>query len=209
MQVIAVIADLVGSKSIGARPAFQRQLNRTLRRATAEARGLASPYTLTLGDEFQAVYRGPDSLLADAVKIMAEIHPVQARFAFGAGELTTRINPEQALGMDGPAFHRARAALAELKRDGRLLRIAGAAEAPWAFANHVLNLLSHQIDGWTRNRLLVLAGLLQGRVAKELEAELKISRVAIYKNIRAAALDDVVGVCQEITAALHRALRGT
>jgi len=207
MQFIAVIGDIVGSRDVTRRSVFQRRLAHTLKKTDGGARQLASPYTITLGDEFQAVYRGADTLFADAFTIMAQIHPVRARFAFGVGGLTTRINPVQALGMDGPAFHGARDALLALKEDERLLRIAGEPEKAWALANHVLSLLSHEIEGWSRNRLLVLAGLLRGLPVKEIEAGLEISRVAVYKNIRAAALDEVVGICHELADALNRALR--
>ena len=207
MQVIAVIGDLVGSKALAERAALQRKLKKQLERVSKDAKGLASPYTLTLGDEFQAVYRGAESVLGDIVALLAEIHPVRARFALGVGALTTRINAQQALGMDGPAFHQARAALMALKEDRRLLRVAGSEPKDWAFANHVLNLLSHQVEGWTQNRLRVLAGLLREKSVKEIEGGLEISRVAIYKNIRAAALDEVAGICHELSAALGRALR--
>ncbi len=207
MQVITVIGDLVASRQVGQRSVFQRRLAKALERTSGGARRLASPYTLTLGDEFQAVYRGAETLFADTLGLMAAIHPVRARFVFGVGELTTRINPTQALGMDGPAFHQARDALTALKVDERLLRIAGAEEKPWVMGNHVLNLISHELEGWSRNRLLILAGLLQGKPVREIEAGLKISRVAVYKNIRAAALDDVAAICQELAGAMDGALR--
>lgn len=207
MRVIAIIGDLVASKEVAKREVFQRRLVKTLAEVGDGAAHLASPYTVTLGDEFQGVYRGASSLFADVFTIMAEIHPVRARFALGVGELTTRINPRQALGMDGPAFHQARAALTSLKEDGRLLRIAGQSPDTWRLQNHVLNLISHQVDGWTRNRLLIVAGLLRGSAPKEIEAGLSISRVAVYKNIRAAALDDVVGICHELSRVLDETLR--
>lgn len=207
MQVIALIGDLRASRRLPQRPAFQRKLAKVLAQTTRDARRLASPFTLTLGDEFQAVYRGAGSVLVDVINVMAEIHPVRARFALGVGELSTRINPTQALGMDGPAFHQARATLNALKDDGRLLRIAGARAETWALPNHVLNLLSHQIERWSSNRLRILAGLLEERGIPEIEAALGISRVAVYKNIRAAALDDVVAICHELTAAMDRELR--
>ena len=209
MRTIAVIADLVGSKQLARREAFQRRLAAVLAARSAEAEALASPFTLTLGDEFQALYRGAASVLRDVVTIWAEIHPVQARVALGVGELATRLNTKQALGMDGPAFHAARAALQTLKDEGGLLRIDGDRDADWALVNRALNLLSHQVEGWSRNRLLVLAGLMRGRSVRELESAVKISHVAVYKNIRAAALDEVAGLCQEITRALDQALRTT
>lgn len=209
MQVITIIGDIVSSRSLKDRAAFQRRLRKLLARVStaASSRTLASPYTITLGDEFQAVYRKADGIFADLFEILAEIHPVHVRLAIGVGELATRLNPTQALGMDGPAFHVARASLMELKTDGRLLRIGASAKEEWALANHLLNLLSHQLEGWTQNRLQVTAGLLRGHEVKEIEAGLEISRVAVYKNIRAAALDDVVGVCHELERAMNRALR--
>ncbi len=204
---MALIGDLVASREVPRREAFQRRLARTLARTGRSARGLASPFTLTLGDEFQAVYRGADTVFADLIAILAEIHPVRARFVLGVGKLATRINPRQALGMDGPAFHQARAALMELKPQGGFLRIAGSEPADWVLANHVLDLLSHHVAGWSRNRLLVLAALLRGEPVRAIEAALAISRVAVYKNIRAAALDDIAGICQELTRMLNAALR--
>jgi len=206
MQVIAVIGDIVASRNLPQRAVFQRRLKKVLDQTTGGARHLASPYTITLGDEFQAVYRKADGLFADVFRIMAEIHPVRTRIAIGVGDLSTRINPQQALGMDGPAFHLARAALTELKENKRLLRIKGAGEE-WRLACHLLNLLSHQVAGWSRNRLLVLEGLLRLQPVKEIEAGLQISRVAVYKNIRAAALDEVVGICHELERALNQVLR--
>lgn len=206
MQVIALIGDIVASKELPRRDAVQKRLGAVLAEVNAATGAPASPYTLTLGDEFQAVYRRADAVFADIVTIMAAVHPVQVRFAIGVGELATRINPKQALGMDGPAFHRARAALTELKDAERLLRVAGESATEWALANHILNLVSHQVAGWERNRLLILAGLLRGRKVREIEQDLTVSTVAVYKNIRAAALDDVVGVCQEITARLNAVL---
>jgi len=209
MQVLALIGDVVASRGLVERGQFQRRLGKVLAQTSRNAPNLASPYTITLGDEFQAVYRKADLLFADVFEIMAAIHPVRTRMAVGVGALTTRVNPTQALGMDGPAFHEARSALIALKQDKRLLRIGGQPAGSWALSNHILNLLSHQVEGWSQNRLFVTAGLLRGRPVKEIEEGMHISRVAVYKNIRAAALDEVVGICHELERALNHALRSS
>lgn len=206
MKVIALIGDVVASKQQARRDVLQKKLAAALAKLNESARGLASPYTLTLGDEFQAVYRRADSLLTDVVVLLAAVHPVQVRFALGVGSLSTPVNPKQALGMDGPAFHSARETLSALKEDENLLRIAGSRAEEWTLVNHVLNLLSHQIKGWSYNRLCILAGLLAGKKVREIEPGLKVSGVAVYKNIRAAALDDVVGICQQLTVLLNSAV---
>jgi hypothetical protein len=207
VNVIALIGDLVGSKSIERRAVFQRRFAQVLALRTDEAAGLASPFTLTLGDEFQAVYRSADSLWRDIMEILAAIHPVQARFAIGVGELSTRLNPEQALGMDGPAFHLARSAMTSLKESGKRLLVGAANDANWRLANHSLALISHQLESWNQKRFRILAGLLRGRSVRELETALKISKVAVYKNINVAALDDIAAICHEISRAINLELR--
>ncbi len=63
-----------------------------------------SPFTITLGDEFQAVYGGFEAVLGDTVEIIAEVYPHRLRMALGHGPLSTDLNPTAALGMDGPCF---------------------------------------------------------------------------------------------------------
>ena len=70
-----------------------------------------------------------------------------------------------------------------------------------------MNLISHHVEGWSRNRLLVIAGLLRGLPVKQIEEGLQISRVAVYKNIRAAALDEVVGICHGLEREIDQVLR--
>jgi hypothetical protein len=213
MKYIALIGDIVDSKSLPGREAFQKQLTAALREASERKPKLASPYTITLGDEFQAVYKSADNLFLDIFSIMGDIHPQEARFGAGLGELTTAINPKQALGMDGPAFHRARESITILKKSGYLIGLQGEPPAHagefdhWKLLNHLLNIVSHKIGSWEKNRLRVLCGLLQKRSVAEIEEELKVSNVAVYKNINAGALDELMGLCNEITRLLNRELK--
>ncbi len=213
MKYLAVIGDVVDSKRVKGRKEFQSQLADVLKRASQRNAALVSPYTITLGDEFQAVYRQADRLFVDLFAILREVHPVEVRFAVGLGELSTAINPKQALGMDGPAFHRAREGIIGLKKTEFRLRIQGDDSGiesvfdPWRLINHLLNLVSHKTGSWGRNRWHILSGLLTGRTVAELEEELKISRVAVYKNINAAALDEIKESCDEITRFLNQELK--
>ena len=117
MKYLVLIGDIVASRRLPARAQFQRRMKCVLQALNSRRKSLVSPYTLTLGDEFQAVYRDADTAFADVFGLMAEIAPVQARFALSVGEIVTPINPAQSIGMDGPAFHRARALLDRLKTE--------------------------------------------------------------------------------------------
>ena len=68
---------------------------------------------------------------------------------------------------------------------------------------HVLDVT----DGRITHQDVWCGGRWEAALQAEIEAGLTISRVAVYKNIRAAALDDVVGICHELTRALNQALR--
>lgn len=215
MQYLALIGDVVGSKDVPKRADLQKKLTQALKKINdRKPRPVVSPYTVTLGDEFQAVYKTADTLFLDVFSILVEVYPEKIRFGVGLGELTTPINSKQALGMDGPAFHRARAAIAVLKESEDLIRLQG--EPPpqqkpefdqWRLFAYLLNFVSQKVGNWERNRLRIICGLLANRSVAELEQELKVSKVAVYKNINTAALDEFVGLCNEITRYLNAELK--
>ena len=107
MQAIVVIGDIIGSSRIKGRRAFQENFSREIELLN-RGRQFASPYTVTLGDEFQAVYRDATTLFNDLFTLIAGLLPQRIRLSIGVGHLTTKFNRHQAIGMDGPAFHVAR-----------------------------------------------------------------------------------------------------
>ncbi|MFS8639322.1 MAG: SatD family protein [Symbiobacteriaceae bacterium] len=124
MRYWAVIGDLARSRRIRHRAEFQRRLETLLdqvnRRFTT---GLVSRWVVTAGDEFQALYVHPEGLVQAVHFLCEEIWPQRARFGVGYGGLATALKDE-AVGMDGPAFYAARAALEEAKRGRYLVRVA-------------------------------------------------------------------------------------
>jgi len=116
MRHTALIGDLVGSKTLA--PEARRKVQRALkglfeRLAPAATPGVSSQPTITLGDEFQALFSAAESAAAIRTfltDVQDVCRPVGVRFGIGVGELTTDRTPV-AIGMDGPCFHRAREAL--------------------------------------------------------------------------------------------------
>ncbi|MFZ5494945.1 MAG: SatD family protein [Verrucomicrobiota bacterium] len=206
MKYLVLIGDIVGSRGLSARAQFQRRMKGVLQALNGRRKTLASPYTLTLGDEFQAVYRDADAAFADVFAVLAEIAPVQARFALAVGEIVTPVNPTQAIGMDGPAFHRARALLEQLKAGRRLLGVDGGAGG-WTLPAAALAVLSGQLAGWRENRLKLFARILAGEPAGELAKRTGITPRAVNKNIRAADLDEWKRILDEITRLLNEELK--
>ncbi|HYC70557.1 MAG TPA: SatD family protein [Opitutaceae bacterium] len=206
MKYLVLIADVVGSRQVPGRARFQRRLKQELAALNVRRR-LASPYTLTLGDEFQAVHRDAAGVFADIFTVLARVAPVRLRFALAVGEIVTPVNPEQAIGMDGSAFHRARAQLERLKREGRLFAVQDGRPEPDQVTMATLNVLSGQVEGWKPTRCQLFAGLLEGGSPAELAKRTGITIRAVNKNIRAAELDEWRLILQNIERALTAELK--
>ena len=112
----AVIGDIVKSKNIGNRNSVQKELQELLSGISKNhASCIASKFTITLGDEFQALLKTPVDMLNIIEEIKSGMNGMKIRFGIGFGEITTGINPELSIGADGPAYYSARRALNEIK----------------------------------------------------------------------------------------------
>jgi len=166
---VAVIGDIVASRQIPDRWRFQEDLKRGLKALSARAPALVSPWTITLGDEFQAVFAGAEGLMSSLWGVQRILQPQRARLSLGIGHIDTAINPDAALGMDGPAFHRARRGMLRLKDDERRLFAVHADDEAPARVEDVLNLAAEVVyGGRSGSRLELLAELLQGRSPQDI-----------------------------------------
>ncbi len=208
MRYLVVIGDVVGSRALKARATFQRKLETLLAAVSSGQTALASPYTLTLGDEFQAVYRRAEGVFSDLVRIRAECLPVEVRFSVALGRISTAINPRQALGMDGPAFHLARERIERLKQTGGRFSLAGDLPGDVRTREALLDLVSSWTEGWKVNRWAILLGVLEGKPVAQLAEELGISEPAVYKNIHAGRLESWADLLRREETLLGRALTG-
>ncbi len=206
MSSLALIADLVHSREAKDRGALQKTLKAALGDLNERHRDhLLSPLTLTLGDEFQALFRDAGSLWKVVAHLQASLHPVAIRFGFGLGEVTTEINPDAALGMDGPAFYRARDAIEAAKAGELYYRIEGLEEGD--LANHSLALMSRLQAKWQGRRFQVLARHLDEQPVAEMADALDISQPAVYKNIHDGYLETLEGIMAAIARDMDRQLR--
>ncbi|PTY37327.1 hypothetical protein BGP77_06095 [Saccharospirillum sp. MSK14-1] len=203
-----MIGDLVASRRSSLRQQLQEQLKQALDDLNQDRTGLTSPYTITLGDEFQVVYEQADRVFADCLAIAAAVYPVRMRFSLSLGEISTELNPDQALGMDGPAFYQARDGIDQLKRSGELFRLAGLNDAEQPLATGGLGLFSHQLNKWNANRLHILNRLLQDWRVERIAEELNISEQAVYKNINSGGLHAVIRLLTALTQTLNESMRG-
>lgn len=208
MKTIVVIGDVQESRKIGNRSALQAELQAVLNRLNRRGLGLLSPYTITLGDEFQAVYGDAHRLFNDFWEILLGIHPTGVRFSIGVDELSTPLNPKQAIGMDGPAFHLAREGIVRLKKSKSIFRVAPVEPPLLPLVNHGLELISKMARNWSRNRMEILLSLMRGEKPEQAAKKLSISTVAVYKNINVGALDTIINIQTEVCRLVAEAVEG-
>jgi hypothetical protein len=201
MNVIAIIGDVVSSRLIPSRDRFQRTLMETIADINTSHRP-ASPFTLSTGDEIEAAYRNADTLFRDLLTLTAAIYPQRIRFAIALGEITTDLNPDNPLVMDGPAFHTARKGIAELRSAKELLRIDTTLPIDIALEDHAARLLSYHVRQWKTTRWALYRLITAGTTPAAARKALGISLTAVYKNIKMGMIDLV----QEMADDLGRSL---
>jgi hypothetical protein len=203
MKRIALIADIVSSTKISERASVQDRLGTVLEGLNRTNPAIASPYTITLGDEFQALFNRADFLIPDVMTILEAVYPERVRFAFGVGSIETRINPNQAIGMDGPAFHHARKAIEEIAGTRSLMNIGGLCAPSAALARDTLALVSHHIRRWKRSRLQMFTLLHRGRSVRDIAGHLALSSKTVYKAIDLAGIKVILRLSNSVAVAIN------
>jgi hypothetical protein len=133
-------------------------------------------------------------------------YPVKVRFALGIGELDTPVNRKQALEMDGPAFHRARAVMDVLKKNRFLIGINKVPQQSTLIEN-LVDLLSDMISDLNRHRLITLRALYEDKPVKKIASEIGITDKAVYKGIQVDSLKIIVNLLREIEDLCRQGLR--
>ena len=206
MKKLVLIGDIVASKRIKNRKEIQKKLQ-NLFKSFNNNKEIISPFTITLGDEFQAVFSKADNIFKYLWEVLFVIYPVQVRFSFGIGDITTSINTVQAIGMDGPAFYNAREGLTELKQKAFLFNLVHNDEKKIMLIKQVLFLLSHLTSGWKESRFKILSLLYDDMSVFKVAKKMKISDKAVYKNIDAGALANIISITKIISMEINNLLK--
>ena len=210
---LALIADVIDSKMVQERLDLQKQVEKTLQKMN-ELFGdyLASRFTLTLGDEFQALLEVDAPVFQIVDTLRSELTPTQLRFGIGLGEIVTAIDPLQSIGADGPAYWNARAAinLVHQKNDygNTQIYFSSGKENRDFFVNALIASGEAIRSGWRDSQEEILLNLLKRSVYSEsfsqqdlaqslsinpsaLSKRLKSSSIRVYLRGRAAALASI------------------
>ena len=169
MMYIALIGDIIESKKIQDRAQVQQQLLRLMKELNWQYQDyLISPFTVTTGDEFQALF-SPNSYMFQIIdQLSVAFSPYEIRFGIGVGEMVTEINKEQSIGSDGPAYWLAREAINHIhdKNDYGI--------------NHISVFLANEEVSWTVNAMLAACSFIQ---SKWTEVQYDVLKQLLAENI--------------------------
>lgn len=205
VRYLAVIGDVVHSRGSSARNQLQQQLNQALRSANESySAALASRFVLTLGDEFQGLLTETEPVVELMAELRSAVHPAELRFGLGVGPLETPLRAE-AIGMDGPCFHRARRAIERARQQGTALE----AEAPGAGAAlAIYGLLYGELRGrWTERQRQVFDLAASGLEGRAIAARLDISPSAVSQHLQAAGRKRVQAATERWRETLETSLK--
>lgn len=114
---IAIIANIVDSKSIKERNDFQIKLKILLESINERFfSDIAAKFRITLGDEFQGLLHNPKHVLLIMDDINLSLYPLKVRWGLGVGEIPTTSSILDHRELDGPSYWNARKALDHIKK---------------------------------------------------------------------------------------------
>ena len=205
---LVLIGDLIGSRDIRQREAFQRHFQDIIAEKNERWRHLfVSPLTITLGDEMQAVFGSTNELflmLHDLTLALSD-SAVDVRYALGVGSIETEINRDSAIGMDGSAFHHARRGIERSKQEKRQLYFSGEIDES-GIINDLLYFVDITMKSWNRNRLAIVYHHRSGAHQRDIRNIVGVSQSAISQNLNTDEVQAVLQAEQTLERYLTRLL---
>ncbi|AQY02094.1 hypothetical protein QE375_001661 [Microbacterium foliorum] len=197
-MVIAVLADIVGSRKLDDRSAAQRILDDAIARVEEHLPLAHHALTPTVGDEQQGVYLELEDAMVSLLMIQLALPDgIAFRFGIGVGDVRSVDSVHGELA-DGPGWYAARAAIETVHaRENRTVPrtrtwIVGAPgqdevmESTIAASNAYLLVRDELVGAMNERERRLTYGRLVGRSQHDLAAEEGISQPSVSKSLRSA-----------------------
>lgn len=152
-QVFAVVnADIKGSRKMDERERYEWQL--FLKSAIIQVNenwsdAIEVPFMITKGDEFQGVVRNVPYVHSIITEFERILYPLALRYGIGLGEIQ-KMGATISIEMDGPAFHRANAALNYAKKNKLRVRFRSEDKQLDVYVNTVYLLIYAIKNRWAK-----------------------------------------------------------
>lgn len=204
---LALIGDVVGSRQVADRAGLQQRIEAAIRDVNGRYQDrIAASFVLTVGDEFQGLLTTAGGLARIMATLRVAAFPASLRYGIGVGTLTTPLQP-QAIGMDGPCFHRARAAIEQAEQAATRVEV----EAPSGGAAFMIyaTLSSAVRRQWTDRQRQVHELAMSGETGKSIAARLGVSPSAVSQHLKAANHDAVEAASRVWESSIQSAMEAT
>ena len=215
--MIAVIGDIIKSKSILDRQKTQQELQSVLLQINQRHQAsLASRFTITLGDEFQGLFKDSKGLLHILDEISFALRSIRLRFGIGVGTLTTELDPTTSIGADGPVYWKAREAIDYVHKNndyGRANIHLGVQEPDdtVSLINQILKLTALQVSGWRDSQTEVYKIILEEEIMdpeeinhQRIAKKLGILPSSLTRRFESSGIKRYMSACREVELALER-----
>lgn len=200
MNYIALMGDIVNSKQTSNSSSIQERLKQQLNRVNHSfAQDFASPFTITKGDEFQALCK-PNPyifLMIDQIQL-AFRDEVEIRFGIGLGEILTAIDPKLSIGADGPAYWEAQKALKFIQDKDDYGSSLVAFSSEYKQIDRVINPLLTSSDfikaTWNSSQTDLFEFLISNKIYQEefkqkpIAEKMKLSQSAFTKRLKSSGI---------------------
>ncbi len=188
---VALIGDIVDSKRIEDRAAFQRRLREALDDINRglDPNVLAARLDLAAGDEIQGLFRRPEAVVPVVTRLADMLAPERLMVGIGRGNLTTDPSPRVSE-MDGPCFHHAREALEAARKDDAWVGAKGFGEGADAVLG-ALFLLIHTLRSRWAEKQAQYARAARTMLRKDVAARFDVSPSVVSESLKSAAFDAV------------------
>lgn len=199
-----VLVDIIDSREIRDRDAFESRLERALEYVNeAERESISTPFTHMKGiDEFGCVLRRISPVPDVVSDILDRIHPYFCRFAVASGAIDIGVDRETVAEMDGPAFHRASALLEGIEDSGLYADVDTAGSADGLIAG-ALNLMILGREGLTDRQMEVILAYERRGTQSEAAEELGLRQQAVSKSLQRANYARRKRIRRDLRAALE------
>lgn len=191
---VAIMGDLIDSEGAASRTALHATFNDVVQMENDIGSTIASPLTITLGDEFQGLVRSFSAGLEIAQRMRLRLlsRNVECRFVLGLVDLASPLNTRIAWNMLGSGLADTRERL-----NDRSLTTAYRFWAPPSNNGVILRLMESvgraatlTEQGWSdRQREMASGVLIEGRTVKALHQQTGTTERNIYNILAAAHLD--------------------
>lgn len=207
---VALIGDIRGSRDVDDRQEVQTEFKRVVDALNDQvpSSAIASPFTVTTGDEFQVLLTDASAAVDAAVAASDQFHPERLRFGIGRGGLDTELNPNQAIGMDGTCFHRAGDAIDSARKDGAWLRVAGWSEDFEAHVNAMFDLVQSVREDWTDRQAEFALALAEAGTQKRVADRYDVSKSTVSESLSAGHVNAVRAAEGSLARVLRQGLTG-